>query len=442
MNRSCSSERVHAHLTYTSPGYDALYRLTSASYPNGDSVSYDYDAVGNRTSLTVNGNATTNTFDAADRLTTSGTTTYGYDANGNQTSKTIGGVTTTYAYDSLNRLTTVTGGTSYAYNGDGLRTSKTIGGVTTSFTWDPTGLGTVISDGDSYLWGLGLIGRITSGGTRTYAHQDGLGSTRLITDSSGAVVGTTAYDAFGATRSSTGVQYRFGYTGEQLDAETGFVYLRARYLDPGQRRFLTKDPFGGFRADPTSHHRYSYVGNNPIILVDPLGEFGVLAAVGVGAVVGAVAGAVTSVVVQTVQNGGDITAVDGSDVVAAAVTGAAAGALAPVLATSPAGAVALGGFANVGQYVASQWLNDDPITMGGAASSAITGAVAGRIAGPVKPFRSTYYDDWGLGGEYFKYQADWDYLRGEVAQNVASAASLRNALAACVSAFDVSGWLP
>jgi hypothetical protein len=63
--------------------------------------------------------------------------------------------------------------------------------MTTSFTWDVLGHG-----------GLGLIGRITSGGTRTYAHQDGLGSTRLVTDSSGAVVGTTQYDALVATRTN------------------------------------------------------------------------------------------------------------------------------------------------------------------------------------------------------------------------------------------------
>jgi len=31
-------------------------------------------------------------------------------------------------------------------------------------------------------------------------------------------------------------------TGEQFDAETGFVYLRARYLDLGTGRFLSPDP--------------------------------------------------------------------------------------------------------------------------------------------------------------------------------------------------------
>jgi RHS repeat-associated protein len=117
---------------------------------------------------------------------------------------------------------------------------------------------------------LGLIGRI-SGNTRTYAHQDGLGSTRLITSSNGNVAGTTQYDAFGTMRSSSGTQYRFGFTGEQLDGETGFVYLRARYLDPSQGRFLTKDPFAGVIADPASRHRYAYVSSDPMNRVDPSG---------------------------------------------------------------------------------------------------------------------------------------------------------------------------
>jgi RHS repeat-associated protein len=111
------------------------------------------------------------------------------------------------------------------------------GGVTTPFTWDPTGIGTLLSDGDRYLWGHGPIGRIDASSTVTYAHQDGLGSVRLITDATGAVVGSSAYDAFGTQRATTGVQYRLGFTGEQRDAETGFIYLRARYYDPGQGSF-------------------------------------------------------------------------------------------------------------------------------------------------------------------------------------------------------------
>lgn len=137
-------------------------------------------------------------------------------------------------------------------------------------------MGTVlhVADGtldDDYLWGHGLIGRIDGSGAETYAHGDGLGSIRSISDTTGVEVGTTAYDAFGATRSTSGVSYAFGFTGEQVDAETGFVYLRARYMDPGTGRFLTKDPLPGHIVDPSSLHRYGYVANSPLTFSDPSG---------------------------------------------------------------------------------------------------------------------------------------------------------------------------
>lgn len=236
--------------------HDNLDRLTQASYPNSDLTGYGYDAVGNRTSHTINGSTTTNTFDTANRMTASGSTTYTYDANGNQTGKTVGGTTTTYSYDALDRLTGISGPVtaSYAYNGDGLRTSKTVSGSTTTFTWDPTGIGQVLGDGNEYVWGYGLISRITAAGTATYAHADRLGSIRLLTDSAGSVVGTQQYDAFGAPRAQSGTQLSLTYTGEQVDTESGFVYLRARYMEPGNGRLLTTDPFPGFMEEPSSQH--------------------------------------------------------------------------------------------------------------------------------------------------------------------------------------------
>ncbi len=253
----------------TSYSYDDLYRLTEVDYPNSDVVSYGYDAVGNRTSLTINGTTTTNTFDNANELTASGSDSYSYDDNGNLTSKTVGGTTTTYGYDELNQLTSISGPTSasYVYNGDGLRVSKTVSSTTTDYTWDQTGIGQVINDGNEYVWGLGLISQIASG-TPTYAHSDGLGSTRLLTDGSGSVVGTQQYDAFGATRTQTGTQLPFTYTGEQVDPESGLVYLRNRYLDPATGRFQTPDPLGFFGSGV---NLYAYVGNSPATVTDPSG---------------------------------------------------------------------------------------------------------------------------------------------------------------------------
>lgn len=233
-------------------------------------------AAGNRTTHTVNGVVTTNSFDLANRLTASGATTYSYDPNGNQTGRVAGGVTTSYAYNALDQLTAVTTPTttaSYAYNGDGLRVAKTVGGTTTRFAWDHLGLPVVLADGDEYVWGQGLVSRLASGsGALTYAHADGLGSIRLLTDGSGAVAGTKLYDAFGASRGQTGTQLSFGYTGEQEDAESGLVYLRARYLDPSTGRFLTTDPVPGTLEHPASQHGWTYVENRPLRWVDRTGE--------------------------------------------------------------------------------------------------------------------------------------------------------------------------
>lgn len=148
-----------------------------------------------------------------------------------------------------------------------MRVSKTVSSTTTNYTWDPTGIGQVISDGNDYVWGLGLISQIASG-TPTYAHSDGLGSTQLLTHSSGTVVGTQQYDAFGATRSQSGTQLPFTYTGEQIDPESGLVYLRNRYLDPLTGRFLTPDPLGFFGSGV---NLYAYTQNSPIIGTDPSG---------------------------------------------------------------------------------------------------------------------------------------------------------------------------
>ena len=44
-------------------------------------------------------------------------------------------------------------------------------------------------------------------------------------------------------------------------------YLRARYYDQETGRFLSRDP-------ARAGHPYVYVGNNPLIYVDPYGLFG------------------------------------------------------------------------------------------------------------------------------------------------------------------------
>ena len=76
--------------------------------------------------------------------------------------------------------------------------------------------------------------------------RDGLGPVRAWTAGAGALTDTRDVDPFGLPTRAQGTSSQpFGYTGEQRDAETGFVYLRARYYDPGLERFLQRDPLAG-----------------------------------------------------------------------------------------------------------------------------------------------------------------------------------------------------
>jgi RHS repeat-associated protein len=108
--------------------------------------------------------------------------------------------------------------------------------------------------------------QITSSGT-LYYHQDQLGSTRALSNSAGTVVRTYTYDAYGRLTGSTGtVSNPVGFGGQYTDAETGFIYLRARYYDPSMAQMLTRDPAEALTQEP-----YDYVANNPLNGTDPTG---------------------------------------------------------------------------------------------------------------------------------------------------------------------------
>jgi uncharacterized protein RhaS with RHS repeats len=59
---------------------------------------------------------------------------------------------------------------------------------------------------------------------------DALGSVRQVVDPTGSVTLAQSYDPFGGLLTSAGSGGSvFDYTGEQVDADTGLVYFRARY---------------------------------------------------------------------------------------------------------------------------------------------------------------------------------------------------------------------
>lgn len=85
------------------------------------------------------------------------------------------------------------------------------------------------------------------------------------------MAGTGSYGAWGTPDTDSVTLGGFGFTGEQVDPESGFVYLRNRSYDPATSRFLTPDPLG-FAGSGVN--LYAYVGNNPVTGIDPNGLAG------------------------------------------------------------------------------------------------------------------------------------------------------------------------
>ena len=168
--------------------------------------------------------------------------------------------------------------TTFDYNGLGDRTRKLVDyfleGYETQYTLDVAGglphviVETTDEQTSRYLTGLAQ----QQDTTWAYQHPDGLGSVRQLTDASAEVTLLQSYDPFGNLVAQSGPgSSGFGYTGEQEDANTGLVFLRARYYDPSTGRFVSRDPFSGYLQRPQTQNLYAYVTNNPVNYLDPTG---------------------------------------------------------------------------------------------------------------------------------------------------------------------------
>ncbi len=132
----------------------------------------------------------------------------------------------------------------------------------------------------------------------TYFHAAALGSPVAATDEGGNLKWTEHYKPFGerVNNSSEGSENNIGFTGHELDSDTGLTYMQARYYDPVIGRFYSNDPVGYTAKNPVmSFNRYLYVNNNPYKYTDPNGEFLLQA-------VGAIGGAILGVAAQAVAD--------------------------------------------------------------------------------------------------------------------------------------------
>ena len=118
-------------------------------------------------------------------------------------------------------------------------------------TGSAAGLPVILYDGtDNYINALGLIGRVDAANSQLWYPSaplraglpDGLGSTADVRDGNGNAVASYTYDVFGVPTQTGSSNNYFEFAGEQLDSESGYDCLRARYYDPVVGRLLGEDP--------------------------------------------------------------------------------------------------------------------------------------------------------------------------------------------------------
>jgi RHS repeat-associated protein len=254
-------------------GYDALHRLTSVNYGDGQTQGYTFDAMGNRLTKTDNvaGNDTYS-YNAANMLLSRNGGAYTNDANGN----TLTGGGRTNTWDGQNRLMQcVFGGTTttHTYGADGLRRRTVQGATTTDYVLMGDSVVRELRAGATHATYLhGPRGpeyrRDAAGNARWYLY-DGLGSVLGEVDPAGNVTASRKLDVYGALRASTGTatsSHGFvGGLGHPSEAETGLVYMRARYYDPVVGRFASED------QDRDGPNWFGYANANPVGLVDRSG---------------------------------------------------------------------------------------------------------------------------------------------------------------------------
>ena len=295
---------------------------------NSYQVSYSYDAVGNRTAYKKTGSTQTEdivysynslnqllsniTTDATETVTEKKTYSYYADGSLKNTTDSISKTSEENTYDAAGRLKSYVktqNGTQLLtqtneYNGAGARITKTEAGDTINYYY---GLGGLLYTEDGAGNGTalnlsGISGNVIATarleeGTEDYFyyHKDIAGSTTNLRSASGESIVSYQYSEFGETSiyGDTDFYNEICYNSGIYDKNTGLYYLNARYYDPEDGRFISRDSYRGSASNPSTLHLYAYCANNPVNLSDPSGHIAISRIVGgiVGAVVGAAAGA-------------------------------------------------------------------------------------------------------------------------------------------------------
>lgn len=234
----------------TSYSFNDLNRLTAISYPNSTNATYGYDELSRLTSATNENGTVGFTYDNRGRVDSTTdvfnkTLSYGYDENGNRLAVAIGGLDyAAYVYDAVNRLTDLSDGSavvaSYGYDATNKATSRNlINGVNSTYEYD--GLNrltrlrdvkatmTVLDNQYGYNAASQIVGKTTPGATQNFGYDATDRLSSVVAN--GSASESYTYDAVGNRTSS--------FTDSEL-AYASFNRLtsirRGAYGDPNSSR--------------------------------------------------------------------------------------------------------------------------------------------------------------------------------------------------------------
>ncbi|MGL1900705.1 MAG: hypothetical protein OCC49_01125 [Fibrobacterales bacterium] len=332
LGKTGNIERIQRHNgTEAAYEYDKLDRLISVGYPDGgvggNNLVMAYDNNGNIESFThdfgqidyfYNTTGSGATIKQQNTLIKShsalnGWAVYDYDKNKNRTSTSyynkssdlIAGNTNwhvrhEYGFDLLNRMKTYVKKTKsgqsgieavseylYDYDIDGAKLvthRKNGAGLYEKqkefvYEWPNVVYEADTVSGDSsyfVFWGNERIAevKIESEMPEIYFyHNDHLGTVNQITTNEAipSVVARYTFDPYGNLESYQGSYHtNYFYTTKEWVPEMGMYYFGARYYDPHTLQWMSTDPLFEFNSP------YSYVGGNPLRLIDPDGKDAIL----------------------------------------------------------------------------------------------------------------------------------------------------------------------
>ena len=238
-----------------------------------------------------------------DLLTGVNDTEIRYDAIGNPTNiiyDVLFGCRLTWEGRELTKLENTEGDsdfvmttTTYTYNDEGIRTSKNVNGTLHEYYLDGSQIVAEKVGNKLYVYVYDENGRPIAIKYRTDSYAKDVfdyyvletnfqGDVVAIYKLDGTKIGSYAYDAYGVVTTtvhnssySSIVNFNpFRYRSYYYDTDTGWYYLQSRYYNPVWGRFINADgEMSDVGGNLIGSNLFAYCFNNPVNMIDPIGNW-------------------------------------------------------------------------------------------------------------------------------------------------------------------------